>query len=474
MRHALRESRGLGKDSRSHSGVTGGNVLTCRRRTFRAAASVAALLMLSVLVAACGSSSISSTSSKTATTAGAGIPGFKVIAGTDIPTATVRYGLLPYGDNSMPVIGMQKGWFKDVGIKINPQPVGSKVQDNQVVPKLVNDEIDMINWDGTVIIQTMTQAPDLKQIGFTDTYLGIYILAAPNSDTKTVSELTANGTSFSDAMQQSIQQLKGKKVALDNTGYHRSFFNTVFDLGGIKPSDMDLTTIDDAKMVQLAKAGKINFASPAGAAQNTELLGLGWKPVVGVEDLLTGLPPGDKRSVGTLDNIGPALNQKYLDAHPDTVLRAMSVNFRIVDQILKNPNATLPVQVPYLESVTGGNYTLNDLKLIYGKINPLTSFDQQGKYWTEPKNPQYYRNIYDPQIKALQKGGVLPKGQDLNASQVIIGTEIYNQMLALKQQYEKLAPDAEKKNPSLAAKAKIQAANFNYLDAARFALAATE
>src|ERR1044072_1244259 len=105
-------------------------------------------------LAACGSSSDSAPSTASATTAGR----LDVKAGTDIPKATVRYGLLPYGDNSMPVIGMQEGWFEDVGITVQPQPVGSKVQDNQVVPKLVNDEIDMINWDGTVIIQTMTKA----------------------------------------------------------------------------------------------------------------------------------------------------------------------------------------------------------------------------------------------------------------------------------------------------------------------------
>ena len=39
-----------------------------------------------------------------------------------IPQATVRYGSLPYGDNSMPVIGMQKGWFDEVGITVQPSP----------------------------------------------------------------------------------------------------------------------------------------------------------------------------------------------------------------------------------------------------------------------------------------------------------------------------------------------------------------
>ena len=91
--------------------------------------------MFGSVLAACGNAS----DSTTPTTVNLGK--LDVQAGTDIPQATVRYGLLPYGDNSMPVIGMQKGWFDEVGITVQPQPVGSKVQDNQVVPKLVNDEI---------------------------------------------------------------------------------------------------------------------------------------------------------------------------------------------------------------------------------------------------------------------------------------------------------------------------------------------
>src|SRR5829696_3640098 len=393
-----------------------------RRDALRAAGGAGVALMLGGLLAACGDSSTSAPST-------VDLGKLKVEPGTDIPKATVRYGLLPYGDNSMPVIGMRNGWFEEVGITVQPQPLGSKVQDAQVVPKLVNDEIDMINWDGTVIIQTMTKAPDLKMVGFTDTYLGIYILAAPDSGAQTVKELVDGGTEFSEAMQTVMQQLVGKRVTLDNTGYHKTFFNTIFKLGEVDPSEFELTTIDDAKMVQLAKAGDTDFCSPAGAAQNVELLKIGWFPIVGVEDLLNGLPPADPQAVATMDHIGPALNQKFYEENRETVLRAMSVNFRIVDAIVNDPDNTLPVQLPYLESVTGGSYTLDDIKLIYEKIDPPTVFEDQGKFWTDTDSPQYYANVYDPQIESLQEGGVLPKEADLDASQVFLGTEVYQDML---------------------------------------------
>src|SRR5690349_3432044 len=91
-----------------------------RRDALRAAGGAGAIVMFGDLLAACGGNSDSSSSTGSASkTAGS----LDVKAGTDIPKATVRYGLLPYGDNSMPVIGMQEGWFEDVGITVQPQPV---------------------------------------------------------------------------------------------------------------------------------------------------------------------------------------------------------------------------------------------------------------------------------------------------------------------------------------------------------------
>ena len=43
--------------------------------------------------------------------------------GTDIPQVTVTFGMRPYADNTFYVIGIEKGWFKDVGITMSPRPM---------------------------------------------------------------------------------------------------------------------------------------------------------------------------------------------------------------------------------------------------------------------------------------------------------------------------------------------------------------
>src|SRR6187455_750362 len=62
--------------------------------------------------------------------------------GTDIPAASVKFGMRPYADNTFYIIAMKKGWFHEVGIKILPEPEGLKVTDNNVIALLLNGQLD--------------------------------------------------------------------------------------------------------------------------------------------------------------------------------------------------------------------------------------------------------------------------------------------------------------------------------------------
>ena len=46
--------------------------------------------------------------------------------GTDIPAATIKFGMRPYADNTFYIIGMKKGWYNEVGITFEPAPYGSR------------------------------------------------------------------------------------------------------------------------------------------------------------------------------------------------------------------------------------------------------------------------------------------------------------------------------------------------------------
>src|SRR3984885_9456668 len=65
--------------------------------------------------------------------------------GTDIPAATIKFGMRPYADNTFYIIGMKKGWFQDVGITFEPAPYGLKANDSNVTTLLLNGQLDIIS-----------------------------------------------------------------------------------------------------------------------------------------------------------------------------------------------------------------------------------------------------------------------------------------------------------------------------------------
>jgi ABC-type nitrate/sulfonate/bicarbonate transport system substrate-binding protein len=396
--------------------------------------------------------------------------GFTASAGGDIPAATVRLGIEPYGDHSTLVIGIRQGFFKDVGIDIEPQPLGESTQLADVVPRLASGSLDIVTWYGPIKVAALANTSNLTMLGFVDVYIGTYILAAPWTKAKPVNDFVSQGKPFSEAVTLAIDQMKGKRVALANDGAHRDFFNTVFALGGIKTSDVSLQALEDNEQVQLANSGRLDYASPSGAAQTVQLMNQGWYRLVGTEDLLNGLPAGDPRAVATIGDTGPACTRDFLDKHYETVLRFMSVMFRVIDQVKADPTKALGYEAPYLRSVAGTNTTPEDLGKIMKTLDPLIAFEEQTRFWTDTSSPYYYKNVYTPQIEAAKRGGIIPSGVSATADDVTVGARVYNDLVGLKNSYDLLLPKAGSVSEgarSTIANAATQYQNRNYLDAYR-------
>jgi ABC-type nitrate/sulfonate/bicarbonate transport system substrate-binding protein len=367
---------------------------------------------------------------------------------------------------------MRNGWFKDVGIDIQPQPDGVEVTPDNVVQKMVTGAADVATFYGPGKIANLAKAPQLKMFGFSDTYLGNYLLAAPDSGAKPVSELVKAGTPFDEAIKQAMAPVKGTSVAFTNTGQHRDFLEGIFTLGGLKLTDVKPIATNDARILGLAKGGKVKFTSPEGAAQNVELLNEGWFPLVSTGDLLDGLPPGDPRSVSSIGHEGPAATEGWLKANHDTALRFLSVQFRIFDAITKDPEKYLAFQTPYLSARSGVKVTVPELKTILSINDPLVGFEDQTEFWTKVDGPRSYQSVYKAQIASAQKAGIIPKDKQFTPDDAIVGKQYYDELVALKKAYDDLLPKAGSGDAALVAKAKTQYENRNYLDAYRLLKAA--
>ncbi|MBV9275675.1 MAG: ABC transporter substrate-binding protein [Verrucomicrobia bacterium] len=404
----------------------------------------------------------------------------KASPGTDVPQVQTSLGMRPYANDLIFVAGIKQGFYKDVGLSITPAPYGRKVLPDQAIPLLVNKQVDFMALYPPDVIATMDSVKNIRFIALTDLFQGFAILARPGSNVKTVGQFMADGLGFNEAIKRTMSQLEGKGFVTAPVVDNRIFLETVFSLAGMKmDKDTKLVVTPDATALQLESGGKVDFASPTGAPFTAQLRFAGWIPLVTPLDVLANMPAGPGSPTAALVGTpGVACDADWARQHAETVLRFTSVMFRIIEQEQKNSELMLRSMLDYVNSFAGTSLDISGLKLTIDALSPLSNFDFQKNYFDNQNSALYYRTAFDAAVKFNVDKGVLPKSQ-YDADDIIWASDVYHELLALKQAADDALQRVEGKslsaeNQALVEKAKQFHAWYDYLDAYRLLRAATQ
>ncbi len=404
----------------------------------------------------------------------------KASPGTDIPKVDVSLGMRPFANDLVFVAGIKLGYYGDVGITITPPPYGRKVLIDQATPLLINKQIELEAHYPPDLIAAMDSVKNVRFIALTDLFQGFAVLAAPDSGAKTVNDFMKGGMSFEDAMKATMAQLKGQKFVTAPNIDNRIFLDTAFKLGGIDmANDTQLVITEDPNALQLASSGEVKFLSPTGAPFTAQLRGDGWLPLVTPLDILTHMPAGPGSPTAALVGTpGVAGDADWIRQNPETVLRFLSVMFRITRDELANPDLVLGAMLDYVNAFAGTSLDVAGLKVTINSLSPLSDFDFQKNYCDNKDSALYYRTAFDAAIKFNIDKGVLPAGE-YDADDLIWACDAYHDLVALKNASDELMTklggmtlSADKQ--ALVDKAKAQYDNLNYLDSYRMLRAAAE
>jgi hypothetical protein len=393
--------------------------------------------------------------------------------GTDIPNVPVKFGMKPYADNSFYVIAMKKDWFKDVGITIMPQPIGLSLTEENVIPLLLNGQLDLSSNYCPSVLPTYKSSKLLKCIAFTDNIVANSILANPKLNLKPFSAYIKEGKNFQEAIKAALAPADGKTLTAPPDINARPFEEALYKIAGIK---MNLQALDDAKLLVLARSDRTDFAHPNGAPIVYSLMQAGWVPLVNMKDLLQYGPAGpDSPLENLIAIVGTTGNANFINKNPNTVLRFLSVVWRTIDAVKKDPSL-YDLQAPYLNSIAGTNLDGYGVAQTVATLHPYKSFKEDAEYYEDAKSTVYYKNVYGAIIKDFEQHKVLPVGA-VTAETFVWNAPIWEQMKAYKAKTEQildgLKPDqlsAEKKE--LVAKSRQYYAWYDYLDSFRLATAA--
>lgn len=398
-------------------------------------------------------------------------------AGADIPQVQVSLGMRPVANDLIFVAGINLGYFDDVGITITPEPHGRKVMFDQTIPLLVTKEVDLQAWYPPDAIAALDTLTTVRFIGLADLFQGFAILAHPDSGAKTVNQFMAEGMAFEEAMKATMGQLKGASFVTAPNIDNRIFLDTVFSLGGMNMTDdTKLVLTPDANALQLASNGQVQFMSPDGAPFTAQLRGDGWLPLVTPVDVLTHMPAGPGSPTAALVGTpGIAADAAWIQENPETVLRFLSVMFRIIRDEKADPETVLGSMLDYVNAFAGTSLDLAGLQLTIDALSPLSDFEFQKNYCENVNSALYYRTAFDAAVAFNKEKGVL-RAETYDADDLIWACDAYSDLVELKAASDVLMTELSAATLSAEQTALVETArghydNFNYLDSYRMLLA---
>lgn len=415
----------------------------------------------------------------TATAAAFATPHWAMASGVpQIPQVNVRFGGFAVTNHMWTVLASQKGFLADVGITMEGG-VPRALNETQVVPQLLNGEMDITSYWFGLAIQALDRVPNLHPVMVYSFFQGNTIVGNPDKGFKSVDEFMEEGMAWEEAASAAVNQIKGQKFAVTASPSTYPWNEFALKLGGLSMRELDTIPVEDPKAVQLAINNQIDFAAPGGAVQVYQLqFQAGWKPIMSTRQMLKHMPSGTGSALNSLLNYDLIQTTTgYLENNRDTVYRFVGAMFRTLDYIFgPNQAQALAEYAPFINAQTGAEMDVKSIKFIFEELDPFFQWKDQVKIWEDRTYPLHYRNIYEYQIAEFVKSGTIPD-MEYNLDNIFQAKSIWKEMDEMRIKSETLmakmtgniAPDRQE----LLDKAKFHHANFNFLDAQRFAEAAT-
>lgn len=395
-----------------------------------------------------------------------------------IPAATVGFGYYPCcADTAVPVVGIQQGFFKDVGITVTPQNGYQWTQASQFLPSMQRGQFQTATAFSTTWLSSLnTFGMNLPPVVLYDIYLGRVIIVSPSSGIKTTADYMKQGMSFIAAAKKAVAGIKGKTVITDPfSGAQPPYYDVLLSYGGMTAKDINFTFLTDDKTLALsATPGRVDIAVPLNAPVLVEMLRSGYKPLIDMASILK-YDPKSSQAAELLKETGNQtvmMQRSFLEGSHDTALRFVSAVFRSI-AYLTNPK-TGPIGdkivADAINAAQGLKLLPADIATVYQSVDPLFTWEQQPSTLWNPASPYYAPKGLATAVQALIDNKSLPAGTyDLN--RFLAAKGVYQQLAALQRKADKLFKQAAKvkgAKASLVAQAHKYYGWYDFLDAVRF------
>src|SRR6202021_3300277 len=129
----------------------------------------------------------------------------------------------------------------------------------------------------------------------------------------------------------------------------------------------------------------------------------GWSKRACLGDLSKDGPGGVDSPIEPLIGIvGIGGNSDYINSHQNTVLRFLSVVWRVIDATKKDASL-YDLQAPYLNSMAGTSLDGKGVADTVAILHPFSTFDDNKQYYDDKASTTYYANVWNAVIKNFEE-----------------------------------------------------------------------
>ncbi|WIY53558.1 hypothetical protein O9Z70_03190 [Devosia sp. YIM 151766] len=403
----------------------------------------------------------------------------------EVPQVEIRASMMPYFDHSQASIGLEKGWFDEVGITFLPDGKGTMLTSaDQAMGIAAAGTQDVMAGLPQLFMPGFNNLPKMQLFSLGAYFKGFAIMAQPDAGYRSYAEFIADGLAPEEALQQSIAQMRGKSFAYPAEAAIKGFIDLALERGGVSLDEMSTVVAPDAETTRLMESDRADF-QVGGVPSRLTLQVNGYKPIVTSGDLASAASPSaDSDDLRAVLYAGWMATDEWIENNRDTALRMVSVSMRINQLIKDDPSEALAIHVPYLNSAAGTDFDTATGEVVYRDLNPYLTFEEQKAVFDDPDNALNIEYVTGSAIKLYEEQGIFEVGQ-YSWKDFVVADDLYHELERLKAEADDLLERIEVASANADEAAKQQAAEltskanafydaFDFLDAVAYAKAALD
>lgn len=304
-------------------------------------------------------------------------------------TNTIKYGITPYQDTVLPVLAQEMGWYARENLMVQFVNVGW----SDVPLGMASGSVDvaLYNFDSF-----MSSWPALREAGkelvfYAPMYVwnGAAIMVKGDGALKPVGDLTGlSAAQRAERIKASIDQLKGKKIALTRG---TTFEQTVLDalrVGGLSPKDVEIINARPEDALAAFLSGGVDAFS-AGLTERIQAQRHGAVPLVVGTDV----------SLPVID--GLITTRDFANGHDEELQKLVDLFFESVRYVAVDPAGRSKVLRDYLRGKASVDYSPEEYAIAWTFQHFSSSREEAVSDFLHPDSRYYWKPIWQANSKFL-------------------------------------------------------------------------